>query len=114
MAQFSSIGESMIDRPQRDRLAQSLRQLLSGRIDNLAFDNLDCPGNITDSDDRALFEVFYSVWPHYDDFRSHPMRLTDGQKLDFERCVVFLHSDREFEWPRKTVGIIDYFRRLLD
>lgn len=37
----------MIDRPKRDRLAQALRQLLSGRIDNLAFDDLDCPGNIT-------------------------------------------------------------------
>jgi hypothetical protein len=37
----------MIDRPKRDQLAQALRQLLSGRIDNLAFDDLDCPGNIT-------------------------------------------------------------------
>src|SRR5215831_20887813 len=35
----------MIDRPKRDRLAEALRQLLSGRIDNLAFDDLDCPGN---------------------------------------------------------------------
>jgi len=104
----------MIDRVKRDRLAQALRQLLSGRIDNLAFDDLDCPGNVTDSDDRALFEVFYSVWPNYDDFRSHPMRLTDGQKLDFERCVIFLHSDQEFEWPRKTLGVVYYFRRLTD
>ena len=106
----------MIDRPKRDRLAQALRQLLSGRIDNLAFDDLDCPGNITDSDDRALFEIFYSVWPHYDDFRSDPVQLPAGQKLDFERCVMFLHSDYEFEWPRKRLatGISDYFRRVLD
>jgi len=106
----------MIDRQKRDRLAQAIRQLLSGRIDNLAFNDLDCPGNVTDSDDRALFEIFYSVWPHYDDFRSHPFRVTDGQKLDFERCVIFLHSDCEFEWPQKKfgAGFVDYFRRLLD
>ena len=94
----------MIDRSKRDLLAQALRQLLSGRMDNLAFDDLDIPGGITDSDDRALFEVFYSVWPYYDDFRSHPMQLTDGQKLCFERCVLFLHSDCEFEWPKSRLG----------
>src|SRR6266404_680015 len=102
----------MIDRIKRDRLAQALRQLLSGRIDNLTFDDLDCPGNITNSDDQALFEIFYSVWPTYDDFKSHPMRLTEGQKLDFKRCVIFLHSDYEFEWPHKSA--INWLRRLLD
>lgn len=106
----------MIDRPKRDRLAQALRQLLSGRIDNLAFDDLDMPGGITQTEDRSLFEIFYAVWPHYDDWRSHPMQLTDGQRLDFERCVIFLHSDCEFEWPQKRLGagVVDYCRRLLD
>jgi len=104
----------MIDRSRRDRLAEALRHLLSGRIDNLAFDDLDCPGGITDSEDRAIFEVFYSVWPCYDDFRSHPLELTDGQRLDFKRCILFLHSDAEFEWPRKRSGILDYLRRVAD
>jgi len=104
----------MIDRPKRDKLAEALRYLLSGRIDNIAFDDLDCPGGITDSEDRAIFEVFYSVWPWYDDFRSHPLELTDGQRLDFKRCILFLHSDFEFEWPRKSLGIVDYLRRVAD
>lgn len=65
-----AFDESMIDRPKRNRLAEALRHLLSGRIDNLAFDDLDGPDGVTDSDDRALFEIFYAVWPAYDDFRS--------------------------------------------
>jgi hypothetical protein len=104
----------MIDRPNRDRLAEALRHLLSGRIDNLAFDDLDCPGGITDSDDRAIFEVFYAVWPCYDDFHSHPLQLTDGQRLDFKRCILFLHSDNEFDWPSKRSKVVDYLRRVAD
>ena len=104
----------MIDRAKRDRLAEALRHLLSGRIDNLAFDDLDCPGTITESKDRALFAVFYSVWSHYDDFHSHPLELTDGQRLDFKRCILFLHSDAEYEWPRLSLGIVDCFWRIAD
>src|SRR5437588_853112 len=95
-----SLSIAMIDRTKRNQLAQALRDLLSGRIDKLAFDDLDLPGNITESDDEALFQVFYYVWCFYDDFRSHQLRLTDGQRLDFKRCIVFLHSDFEYEWPR--------------
>ncbi len=102
----------MIDRPNRDRLAEALRHLLSGCIDNLAFDDLDCPGGITESEDRAIFEVFYAVWPCYDDFHSHPLQLTDGQRLDFKRCILFLHSDNEFDWPSKSGGVGDYLRGL--
>jgi hypothetical protein len=104
----------MIDRARRDRLAEALRQLLSGRIDNLAFDDLDCPGDITESEDRALSEIFYFVWPCYDDFRSHPLELTDGQRLDLKRCVLFLNSDAEFEWPRRGWRVVDCLRRLAD
>jgi hypothetical protein len=82
-------------------------------MDNLAFDDLDCPGNITNSEDRALFEIFYAVWPHYDDFRSHPLELTDSQRLDFTRCILFLHSDAEFEWPQKSSGIVHFIRRVV-
>jgi len=83
-------------------------------MDNLTFGDLDGPGGVTGSDDRALHEVFYAVWPAYDDFRSHPLRLTDGQRLDFKRFVLFLHSDSEFEWPRPRRGIVDWFWRVAD
>src|SRR5262245_8090079 len=107
-------SRDMIDRAKRDRLAEALRHLLSGRIDNLAFDALDCPEGIADAEDRAIFEVFYSVWPCYDDFRSHSLQLTDGQRLDFTRYILFLHSNAEFEWPRNRLGIVDYLRRVAD
>lgn len=105
----------MIDRAKRDRLAEALRHLLSGRIDNLAFDDLDCPGGVTESDDGAIFEVFYSVWLCYDDFHPHPLRLTDGERLHFERCILFLHSDNEFEWRwHKLSGVVHHLRRVAD
>ena len=109
-----SFGRSMIDHFKRDRLAEALRHLLSGRMDNLTFDDLDCPGDITNSEDRSLFEIFYAVWPHYDDFRAHPLQLTDGQQLDFKRCIAFLHSEAEFEWPPKSQWILDSLRRVAD
>lgn len=104
----------MIDRTKRNQLAQALRNLLSGRIDNLAFDDLDGKSLVTITEDRALFEIFYYVWGHYDDFRSHPLDLTDGQRLDFKRCIVFLHSDVEYEWPPRRSRIVDYLRRMAD
>lgn len=104
----------MIDRSSRDRLAEALRHLLSGQLGNLAFDDLDGPGGVTHSDDPALLETFYAVWPAYDDFRSHPLRLTDGQSLDFKRFILFLHSGAEFEWPRRRLGVVDWFWRVAD
>ena len=106
------VHNTVIDRPKRNQLAEALRHLLSGRMDNLAFDDLDCPGNITHSDDRALFEIFYAVWPHYDDFQPHRLELTDGQRLDFTRCILFLHSDTEFEWPQKRSGFAYCIQRI--
>ncbi len=101
----------MIDRVARDQLAEALRRLLSGRMDNLAFDDLALS---EDSADPALFHIFYAVWPCYDDFRSHPLRLTEGQRLDFLRCVVFLHTDFEYEWPDPEWGIVNRIRRIAD
>jgi hypothetical protein len=102
----------MIDRQKRDILAEKLRQLLSGRIDNLLFDDLD-DGKFLDSDDEALWEIFHSIWFYYDDFRSHALRLTEGQRLDFIRCVLFLHSDFEFEWPTRRESLQSRFWSLL-
>lgn len=102
----------MIDRSKRNQLAEALRHLLSGQMDNLAFDELDCPGNISNSEDQAIFEIFYAVWPHYDDFQSHALELTDRQRLDFKRCILFLHSDDEFEWPKKQAGLVHFLERI--
>lgn len=101
----------MIDRQSRDRLAQDLRRLLSGRMDNLAFDDLDGPMGITGSGDRAVWEIFHFVWRHYDDFHSHPLQLTEVQERAFKRCIIFLHSDLEFGWSRTSSTLPRLFRR---
>jgi hypothetical protein len=90
----------MIDRQKRDVLAEKLRHLLSGQIENLLFDDL-ADGKFLDSRDEALWEIFHSIWYYYDDFRSQPLRLTEGQRLALIRCVAFLHSDFEFEWSTR-------------
>ncbi|MCB8932554.1 MAG: hypothetical protein H6534_03835 [Chthonomonadaceae bacterium] len=100
----------MVDREARDRLAEGLRRLLSGRIDNLEFDDLEDWATT----DRALDAIFSAAWLHYDDFRSHPLRLTGGQRLNLMRCIVFLHTDFEYEWAPPECFMADLLRRLLD
>src|SRR5690242_16353674 len=81
-----------------------IRSLLtrhSGRIATLTFDELDGPGGVTESEDRGVLEVFHAAWSCYDDFRSHSLRLTDGQRLDFKRCILLLRSDREMTLERR-------------
>jgi len=102
----------MVDRAKRDKLAEKLRHLLSGRIDNLQFDALDEDDSLN-SEDEVISRIFYSMWRFYDDFRSHPLRLTEGQRHDFIRCIVFLHSDLEYEWPSRRDATKSFFRRLL-
>ena len=98
----------MIDIEARSQFAQALRQLLTGTINNVEFDHL----NIEDSSDPGVYAIWYSVWLCYDDFAVHELRLTDGQILDFKRCILFLHSDLEYEWSdsqsllKRTAGCI--------
>ena len=106
----------MIDRPKRDRLAQALRQLVNGRITNIAFDDLDSPGDVTHSEDGALFDIFYYVWHFYDDFRVHPLDLTPEQRRTFLRCVLFLRSDYKYHWhkvpePFRQPGFLEHLWR---
>jgi hypothetical protein len=77
---------------------------------------LEPPLSQADQESRQMKrrEVFYSVWLCYDDFHSHPLLLTDGEQLDFKRCILFLHSDNEFDWPSKRSRVVDYLRRVAD
>lgn len=85
----------MIDLPQRLEFAEALRQLLAGTITNIDFDRRD----FEETEDAGIYAIWHSVWLCYDDFLPHPLKITDGQKLDFERCILFLHSELEYEWP---------------
>ena len=93
----------MIDRAARDSLAEKLRQLASGAITNFAFEE----GFRRSKDDLAVHEISECLaWPHYDDTFEHRLdgdhALTDGRRKDFARAVLFLKSDHEYRWPKRS------------
>lgn len=99
----------MIDRPARQHLAESMRQMLAGTIDNLEFDYRE----LEESEDAGVQEIWYGVWLCYDDFTSHTLRMTDGQILDCKRCIIFLHSDLEYEWPESEPDLVKRAVRMI-
>ena len=101
----------MIDRVNRNRLAQALRQLISGAMTNLEFDELDFDGT-TDSKDPAIYEIFRTAWFLYDDFHVHPILVTEGTRLDMARAAAFLYTDLEYEWPAPNL-IVNLLKRIL-
>lgn len=101
----------MIDTTNRARFAEGLRHLASGTITNDEFE--DWPYQT--SKDAAITEIYtLAAWPLYDDLKEHRLTdehaLTEGMKLDLARCILFLRSDFEYEWPRRT-GIRSVLRR---
>ena len=104
----------MIDRAARESLAEKLRQLACGAITNCAFEE-----HRRSRTDPAVHEIAECLaWPHYDDFSEHRLvgdyALTDGRRKDFARAVLFLKSDCEYRWPKRSgvVGWGGYFRRV--
>jgi hypothetical protein len=70
-----------------------------------------------DREDHSLGAIYSRVWHFYDDLREH--RLRDKHELSEEgrravaRCVVFLHSDFEYQWPIKSfISLSGCFLRL--
>ena len=89
----------MIDREARNRLAESLRQLGSGRISNDEFE-----GRRSDSSpDRAIDAIYDQAWFLYSDLREHTLtgldRLSPDVRHAVVRWIVFLYSDLEYQWP---------------
>ena len=89
----------MVDREARRQLAEALRQLVTGRITNDEFEEL-WPEVCNDS---AVEGVRGFGWSLYSD--THPYRLRGIHRVSPEtrkmaaRAVLFLRSDREYEWP---------------
>ena len=97
----------MIDRNARDAYAEVLRHFIAGRLTNDEYDR--CADDILDRcspEDRGPAAVYSSVWFLYDDLRTH--RLTGKSKVprktrrELARCIIFLHSDLEYEWPIRS------------
>ncbi len=83
----------------RNRMAELLRQLASGRITNDQFED-SLPARMAD----AEWAVFHAAWCCFDDFHEHRLRgahrLTPLERQLFARCVLFLRSGIPYEWPK--------------
>ena len=91
----------MIDRAARDKAAEVIRRFISGQITNFDFET-----QMPTSDDRVIFAIEESLWPFYDDFKSHKLsglwKLPDKTKSEMARWVMFLHADEEYLWPKAS------------
>jgi hypothetical protein len=90
----------MVNRGQRDFARRLIEEYMSCEITNDDFTN-DYPTK--EKEDRAIRAIYDRLWGFWDDLHTH--RLTGKYALDsearalFERCIAFLGSDLEYEWP---------------
>ena len=103
----------MITRHARDVAADLLRQLAEGMISNDEYERRYPAAK----DDSALQAIFAVVWLFYSDTSDHTLTgqysLNDDNRLLFQRCILFLKSDLEFQWPLPKLSFGYGFLRLL-
>jgi hypothetical protein len=89
----------VVDRSSRDKAAVLVRQFKECQITNDEFERR----YPRDSHDLAVRRIYERIWCFYDDLSTHKLEgrhalSSEAQGL-FERCALFLESDREYEWP---------------
>jgi len=95
----------LVDRASRDVGAIVLRDLIDGRITNDEFMSSFPRGS-----DLALLAVLDFAWRQFSDLRVHTLTGRDSptpeRQAMLERCLLFLSTDLEFEWPspRHSIG----------
>lgn len=93
-----------IDREARDQLADLLERLLRQDLTVGGFEDAIFAGRFYASPDRAVVEIAAAAdditteHDSRDDVLASP-RLADVTVTNSKRCVQFLRSDREYEWP---------------
>lgn len=94
----------MIDRASRDKLAEALRQYVSGRITNDTLDSIEI-----NKKDYGAIAVKDATWYLYDDVHEHKainkFYINQKDRKDIARWIVFLQSNEEYIWPK--MGIKD-------
>ncbi len=95
----------MIDRVARTCLAKNMRHLVSGQITNDEFEDRALFGTA----DPAVYKVFMGgPWLFYSDLSEHrligPLRVPRPARRELARCILFLASDLEYEWPVQTTS----------
>jgi hypothetical protein len=97
----------MIDRPARNRLAEGIRHLAAGLVDNVEFEDRV----LSRSSDPAVRGVFLcGPWFLYHDVVRYRLRgahrLNPAVRREAARWVLFLKTDLPFEWPVEHRGIL--------
>jgi hypothetical protein len=91
----------MIDRHARDIAADALREFMVGSISNEEYERRYPRSKA----DPALWEVYVQVWFFYSDLKTHTLTgkhaLNEERRAFLERCILFLKSDFDFQWPRQ-------------
>jgi hypothetical protein len=91
----------MINRSARNKAADALEELVEGAISNAEYERrFPTP---RPKEDPALQAIFLHVWLFYSDTYEHRLTgdhaLTDATRKFLRRCILFLRSDLEFQWP---------------
>jgi hypothetical protein len=100
----------MVNRAERDVGARVLQDFIEARITNDEFDSR-FPFS---RDDAGVQAIRANVWMLYSDLRVH--RLTGKYQPNaqvralLDRCVLFLGTDLEFEWPVPRINVLNIFR----
>lgn len=95
----------MVDRAKRDAARDVLRGFIDCKLTNDDF-FAQFPRSEHDS---ALQAISANVWMLYSDLRRHKLTGKYAPNAEaramLERCVLFLGSGLEFEWPVPTIGL---------
>jgi len=95
----------MINREKRDIARRLVEKFLAAEITNDDFVN-DYP--CREKDDRVIVAIYERLWGFWDDRRTHTLTgkhdLNPEARALFERCIAFLNSDLEYEWPPLSGG----------
>jgi hypothetical protein len=95
----------MVDRHARDIATGVLRQFMDGLITNEEYER-KFPRNRRDP---ALWAIHSEMWSCYSDLREHTLTgkhtLSGEARAFFERCLLFLNTDLEFQWPLPKIGL---------
>ena len=103
----------MIDRHSRQIAVKALRDFVDGAISSKEYERRYPQSR----DDPALREVYIQVWFLYSDVQTHFLTgkhaPNDENRMFLERCILFLQSDLEFQWPlqkcRPWCGLLRFF-----
>jgi hypothetical protein len=91
----------VIDRRARNIAANAIRDFMEGTISNREYERR-YPRS---KDDHALWEIYVQMWFLYSDLKEHTLTgeyaLKEESRSFLDRCILFLKSDLDFQWPRQ-------------